>query len=127
MPKQANRALRTNVNQKCRESPSVGPLPKLAATRFRRWKGSVPSDAIAKQMDRCEASATMAYGVMLKSREQLIAMHGDHSHALVEQFTQDLETSAEVLEKLAEMIREASMRIYASAAARLVRGQPFAD
>jgi hypothetical protein len=64
----------------------------------------LPSD---ETVNRLAVSCRIAYATMLKSREDLIAMHGKANHELVDELMADLADTAERLKELAEMVEGA--------------------
>lgn len=122
MPKQAKKAFCTKSgSRRC-----IVSIKKLASTKFKKWKGGIPKESIAAEMQRCTTSFELAVAVMQKSREELISMHGEIPHHLV-RVVDDFETTVRHLNKVVEVIENASLRIIASNAARLERGQLFAE
>ena len=82
----------------------------------------LPSD---ETVNRLAVSCRIAYATMLKSREDLIAMHGKANHELVDELMADLADTAERLKELAEMVEGAYARVLASAAAAHTQGIKF--
>jgi hypothetical protein len=82
----------------------------------------LPSD---KMVNRLTVSCRIAYATMLKSREDLIAMHGKTNHELVDEFMANLADTAERLKELTHMVEGAYARVLASAAAAQTQGIKF--
>ena len=81
-----------------------------------------PSD---EKVNRLAVSCRIAYATMLKSREDLIAMHGKANHGLIDEFVANLVDTAERLKVLTEMVEGAFARVLASAAAAYTQGIKF--
>jgi hypothetical protein len=64
----------------------------------------------------------LAYGVMLRTRAQLVAMHGEIEHKHVDQMMAHLCETAEWLKATTHMVESAYMRVLASAAAAYTQG-----
>ncbi len=75
--------------------------------------------------DHIGVDCRLAYGVMLRTRRQLVAMHGAIDHAHVDEMMGHLFRTAEWLKATAYMVEMAYARVLASAAAAHTQGIQF--
>jgi hypothetical protein len=102
----------------------------LAKFDFKPWKREpnmeegelVPSN---EMLTRLGVSCRMAYGIMLLTREHLIAAHGKIDHGDVDKMMADLTDAAERLKGIAYMVETAYLRVLVSSAAAYKQGVKF--
>jgi hypothetical protein len=75
--------------------------------------------------DHVGVDCRVAYGIMLKTRAQLVAMHGELEHEHVDEIMGHLAETEEWLKATAYMVNAAYLRVLASAAAALTQGIKF--
>jgi hypothetical protein len=90
--------------------------PDMSSTEF------VPSREIT---DALGITARIAYGIMLKSRADLIEMQKTIEHETVDELMGNLAQASEDLKALASMVDQAYVRILASASRHAVNGGKF--
>ena len=62
---------------------------------------------------------------MLRSKEELVELHGELDHESVDQMMADLARTAEVLKQITAMVETAYVRVLASASKREMQRKPF--
>ena len=67
----------------------------------------------------------IAYAIMLRSKEELVELHGELDHESVDQMMADLARTAEVLKQITAMVETAYLRVLASASERYMQSKPF--
>jgi hypothetical protein len=105
-------------------------MSDYAKAEFKPWKREpgmgkdelLPSD---EALTSFGVSCRIAYAIMLRSREELIASHGKIDHADVDKMMANLSDATERFKELAFMIDQAYHRVLASAAAALKQGVKF--
>jgi hypothetical protein len=105
-------------------------MSDYARIDFKPWKREpdmgktelFPSDEALTSLG---VSGRIAYAIMLKSREDLIASHGKLDHAVVDQMMANLSDATERLKEIAHMVEAAYIRMLASAAAASKQGLKF--
>jgi hypothetical protein len=105
-------------------------MSDYAKVDFKPWKRGphmkedelFPSN---EKMAELGVTCRMAYGVMLRTREQLIEAHGKLHLAAIEQMMSRLPEAAETLKAIAHMVEIADLRFLASAAAAVKQGVKF--
>jgi hypothetical protein len=112
------------------------PRGKLATMRdyakidwkpWRRTPDMGPTDLIPSRetTDKIGLDCRIAYGLLLRTRKQLIAMHGDMEHEHLDVMMGCLHGTAEWLKATAYMVEIAYVRVLASASAAYVQGIKF--
>jgi hypothetical protein len=90
-------------------------------------KGQEPGKLVPTNddMQRLVVTCRIAYLTMLKSRDELIALHTKMKHNLVDELMADLAATCEQLKSLAMMTDAAYLRVLASACAHKVAKGKF--
>jgi hypothetical protein len=116
------------VSKKRRDkSAKLRDFAKIDWKPWRRTAGMRPTELIPSPETTNEIGlgCRVAYGVMLRTRKQLIAMHGNMVHEHVDEMMAHLLGTAEWLKATARMVEMASLRVLASAAAAHIQGIKF--
>lgn len=101
-----------------------------ATADFKPWTrepGMAPGELVpsAEIMDGFGVSCRMAYGIMLQSRETLIALHSKVDHDATDSLMANLLNTSERLKEIVQMVDGAYLRLLASAAAAAKQGVKF--
>jgi hypothetical protein len=116
--------------------PKRKPRGKLATWRgiakvdFKPWTRTpdmqptelIPSNAT---LQSCALPARMAYAIMLRTKEQLIEMHGKVEHEDIDNMMDDLSNTAEKLKSIVAILDTAYTRMLVSASARMISKGKF--
>jgi hypothetical protein len=102
-------------------------MSDYAKADFKPWKREpnmredelFPSN---EKMAELGVTCRLAYGIMLRTREQLIEAHGELDHAAIDQIMTRLAQTGETLKAIAHMVEIADLRFLASAAAAYEQG-----
>jgi hypothetical protein len=102
-------------------------IAKLDFTPLTRTADMKPNELIPADatLQSCGVPARLAYAVMLRTREELIEMHGKLDHDYVDKMCASFAGTAETLKAIVAMLDAAYLRVLASASARIVRKGKF--
>lgn len=100
---------------------SLKQIAKIAKIDFQAWTrdpGMGPNELLPSNETLLNAAvpARLAYSIMLKTREQLIEMHGKIEHQQVDEMMAAFAAAGEKLKAIAYMVEGAYARVLASAA-----------
>jgi hypothetical protein len=108
-------------------SAKLRDFAKIDWRPWRRTPDMRPTELMpSREMtDRIGIGCRLAYGLMLRTRNQLIAMHGEVEHEHVDEMMGHLAETEEWLKATARMVEMAYLRVLASAAAAYTKGIKF--
>jgi hypothetical protein len=115
-------------SRKRRGKPAkLSDFAKIDWKPWRRTSDMRPTELMpsSEQTDNIGIGCRVAYGLMLRTRAQLIAMHGTTDHGHIDQMMAHLCDTAEWLKATAQMVEIAYQRVLASASAARIRRRPF--
>ncbi len=109
------------------KSAKLRDFAKIDWKPWRRTLDMKPTELMpSREMtDHIGIGCRVAYGVMLRTRAQLIAMHAKIDHARVDEMMGHLAETEEWLKATAKMVEMAYARVLASAAAAHTKGIKF--
>jgi hypothetical protein len=102
---------------------------KIKWKPWRRTPDMKPDELLpSREMtDRIGVVCRLAYGVMLRTRQQLIATHSNAENEHIDQMMAHLAETGEWLKGMAYMVEAAYLRVLASAAAAHIKGVEGVD
>jgi hypothetical protein len=111
------------------KSAKLHDFAKIDWKPWRRTAGMRPTELMPspETTDEIGVGCRLAYGVMLRTRKQLIAMHSSLQLEHTDKIMAHLSGTAEWLKATAHMVEIAYLRVLASAAAAHVQGIKFKD
>jgi hypothetical protein len=113
-----------------RSERASGTLEDYAAIDWKPWTrdpslGPTGLYPPREATDRHGVNCRLAYALMLRSRDELIASHGELEHELVDKLMANLLETGEWLKAMAEMVESAYARLLASTSAAHLQGVKF--
>ena len=109
------------------KSAKLRDLAKIDWKPWRRTPDMKPTELRPsyETTDHIGVGCRVAYGIMLRTRAQLVAMHGKVKHEHVDEMMAHLAETEEWLKATAHMVEAAYVRVLASAAAAHTQGIKF--
>jgi hypothetical protein len=99
-----------------------------AKADWKSWEAPEPGKLLppsSETMNNLTVTARFAYGIMTKSRSQLVEMHRTIEHETIDLFMGNLAQGAEDLKVLAQMLESAYTRILAAGSRHALAGGKF--
>jgi hypothetical protein len=115
------------VKKRSGKPASIRAFAKIDWKPWRRTPDMRPTELMPSRetTDHIGVGCRVAYGIMLRTRAQLVAMHGEVEHAHVDEIMGHLAETDEWLKATAHMVEVAYLRVLASAAAAYAQGVKF--
>jgi hypothetical protein len=109
------------------KSAKLRDFAKIDWKPWRRTPDMRPTELMPSRetTDHIGVGCRVAYGIMLRTRAQLVAMHGEVEHEHVDEIMGHLAETEEWLKATAHMVEVAYLRVLASAAAAHIQGIKF--
>jgi hypothetical protein len=109
------------------KSAKLRDFAKIDWKPWRRTPDMRPTELMPSRetTDHIGVGCRVAYGIMLRTRAQLVAVHGEVEHEHVDEIMGHLAETEEWLKATAHMVEVAYLRVLASAAAAHTQGIKF--
>ena len=107
------------------KSPTISVIAKMD---FEPWKPRTGLEKFIPSADAWSAAGfncRLAHAICLKTRDDLIAMHGKTEHETIDAMMAEILATGEAMKEMAQMCSAAYARMLASAAAAYKRGVEF--